>query len=157
VIPDGAPDHHVGMYMMPIGNRTVLVGDPALAAKLLADSPEEAAAVAEFFPDQPDFGAAPAFNAVAETCAAAGYRVVRIPVVPGSDGRTYLTFVNSIQDERGGRKIVYMPEYGIASSLNRAARAVWTDLGYEVRAVPCESCARNFGTLHCLVNVLQRD
>ena len=50
-----------------------------------------------------------------------------------------------------------MPSYSFAPNLNQAATAVWTDLGYEVRPVECDSCARYFGTLHCLVNVLQRD
>jgi hypothetical protein len=159
VVLDGAPDHHVGMYMMPVGNRTVLVGDPRLAEKLLETSPDETAAVSAFFPGGPDFSAASAerFDAVADQCTAAGYRVMRIPVVSGSDGRTYITFVNGIQDERHGHKTMYMPACSFAGNLNRAAKAVWTDLGYEVREVQCDGCARNFGTLHCLVNVLRRD
>ena len=39
MVLEGAPDHHVGMYLMPVGNRTVLVGDPKLAEKLLESSP----------------------------------------------------------------------------------------------------------------------
>jgi hypothetical protein len=158
VILDGAPDHHVGMYMMPVGGRTVIVGDPRLAAALLAESDQESAVVNAFLPDGPNFGEAAiaSFEAVAEHCRKAGYRVVRVPVVPGKDGRTFLTFVNGIQDEREGRRTVYMPTYSFAGSLNRAAAAVWTDLGYEVRPVECEACARYFGTLHCLVNVLER-
>jgi hypothetical protein len=159
VILDGAPDHHVAMYMMPVGGKTVLVGDPKLAEAALAESPGEAAAVASFLPDGPDFSEATAasFEAVAEHCRDAGYRVVRIPVVPGRDGRTYLTYVNAILDERDGRRTVYMPEYSFAGRLNDAARAVWGEVGYDVRPVECDGCARNFGTLHCLVNVMQRD
>ncbi len=144
---------------MPIGNRTVLVGDPRLAEKLLETFPAEAAAVTAFFPGGPDFSAASAerFADVADQCTAAGYRVIRIPVVPGSDGRTYITFVNGLQDERHSQKTIYMPSYSFAGNLNRAAKAVWTDLGYEVHEVQCDGCARNFGTLHCLVNVLRRE
>jgi hypothetical protein len=156
---EGAPDHHVGMYLMPVGGRTVLVGDPRMAESALAQSPEEAAAVASFLPGGPDFTKemVASFEAVAEQCRAAGYRVARIPIVPGKDGRTYLTYVNGILDERDGRRTVYMPSYSFAAGLNRAATAAWTDLGYEVRPVECDGCARYFGTLHCLVNVLQRD
>jgi hypothetical protein len=159
VLLDGAPDHHVGMYLMPVGGRTVLVGDPKRAEALLSESPEEAAAVAAFLPDGPDFSdsSIASFEMVAERCRSAGYRVVRIPIVPGHDGRTYLTYVNGIIDERDGRRIFYMPEYSFAGRLNRAAAAVWNDLGYEVRPVECDGCARCFGTLHCLVNVLRRD
>src|SRR5262249_26197540 len=55
VVLEGAPDHHVGMYLMPVGDRTVLVGDPRLAQDVLAGSPEEAAAVAAFLPGGADF------------------------------------------------------------------------------------------------------
>ncbi len=159
VMLDGAPDHHVGMVMMPVGGRTVLVGDPLLAQGVLAGSEPEAAAVKAFLPGGPDFSEATAasFESVANHCRDAGYRVVRIPVVPGVDGRTYLTFVNGIMDERDGRRTSYMPAYSFTPTLTRAATATWNDLGFEVREVDCDSCARYFGTLHCLVNVLERD
>jgi len=147
------------MYLMPVGGRTVLVGDPKMAQDMLARTEQEASAVASYLPGGPDFTEATvaSFEAVAEQCRVAGYRVVRIPIVPGSDGRTYLTYVNGILDERDGRRIAYLPAYSFAGSLNRAATEVWTELGYEVRPVECDACARHFGTLHCLVNVLQRD
>jgi hypothetical protein len=159
VVLDGAPDHHVGMYLMPVGGRTVMVGDPKLGEEALARSPDETAAVAAFLPGGPDFtaDAVARFEAVAERCRAAGYRVVRIPTVPGKDGRTYLTYVNAILDVRDGRRTVYMPSYIFAKDVNDAAAAVWAGLGYEVKPVECDACARNFGTLHCLVNVIQRD
>ena len=159
VVLDGAPDHHVGMVLMPVGHRTVLVGDPGLGEKALADSPEEAAAVVAFLPGGPDFTPATAarFETVADECRAAGYRVVRIPIVPGRDGRTYLTYVNAIMDVRDGRRTVYMPSYTFAAGLNRAAAAAWADLGHEVKTVECDGAAGNYGTLHCLVNVMQGD
>ena len=142
VVLDGAPDHHVGMVLMPVGHRTVLVGDPGLGEKALADSPEEAAAVAAFLPGGPDFtpAAAARFETVADECRAAGYRVVRIPIVPGRDGRTYLTYVNAIMDVRDGRRTVYMPSYTFAEGLNLAAAAAWADLGYDVKPVECDGC-----------------
>ena len=158
ILLEAAPDHHVAMYLMPIGNRTVLVGDPRLAERLLAASPAKSA-VDSYLPGGPDFSEATAerFDAVAEQCQAAGYRVVRIPVAPGVDGRTYITYVNAILDQREGHHIVYMPTFGPAEVLNRAAAAVWVGLGYEVRLVDCTASSRNFGALHCLVNVLHRD
>ena len=88
VILDGAPDYHVGMYLFPVGGRTVLVGDPKLGRDLLAGSEKEMAAVADFLPGGPDFSEAgiASFETVAEQCRAAGYRVVRIPIVPGAMG-----------------------------------------------------------------------
>jgi hypothetical protein len=155
---DGAPDHHVGMTMMPVGDRTVLVGDPSMAKKVLAESPADETAAAKFLPGGADFspGTVDAFEMVAKECHEAGYRVVRIPVVPAPDGRTYLTYVNGLQDHYEGKHIVYLPTYSFAPSLNRAAVTVWRELGFDVKEVICDSCARNFGTLHCLVNVLER-
>jgi hypothetical protein len=158
VLLHDAPDHHTAMYMTPVGNRTLLVGDPAWARRLLVEAGRERDA-ADWFPGGPDFSDATIarFNAVARQCQALGYRVVRIPVLPGCDGRTFLTYVNAIIDQRAGRHIVYMPTFSFADELNRAAAQVWRDLGYEVKTVRCDACYRYFGTLHCLVNVLRRD
>jgi hypothetical protein len=157
VLLDGTPDHHTAMYMAPVGNRTVLVGDPALAKRILTAAGKDRQA-ADWFPDGPDFSDASIarFDAAARQCEAAGYRVIRIPVIPGSDGRTFITYVNAIVDERVGSRIVYMPTFSVAEELNRAAAGVWTNLGYEVRRVRCDGCYRYSGTLHCLVNVLRR-
>ncbi len=158
VLLQEAPDHHPGMYMMPVGNQTVLVGDPRMAERLLAETPDRGA-VASYLPGGADFTEVTVarFDAVARQCQAAGYRVVRIPLVPGCDGRTFITYVNAILDQRDGRRIVYMPAFECSNVLNRAAGEVWREMGYEVRTVGCDACARNFGALHCLVNVLRRD
>ena len=152
-----APDHHAGMYMMAVGDRTVLVGDPAAGERLLEGSPS---GTLDGFchGEGPDFSTETIgrFDAVAEQCQAAGYRVVRIPIIPGRDGRTYLTPLNVILDQRDGTRIVYMPIFSEVPSLNQAAREVWTELGYEVRPVNCDGCYPHFGSLRCLVNVLRR-
>jgi hypothetical protein len=157
VLLHDAPDHHTAMYMVPVGNRTVLVGDPAWARRLLVEAGRQREA-ADWFPGGPDFSDATIgrFNTVARQCQALGYRVVRIPVLPGCDGRTFLTYVNAIIDQREDRRIVYMPTFAFADELNQAAAQVWRSLGYEVRLVRCDACYRHFGTLHCLVNVLRR-
>jgi len=152
-----APDHHVGMYMMTVGDGTVLVGDPGMAEALVR-RPRGAAPAFCQAGGGDDFSEATQrrFDSVAAQCAAAGYRVVRIPIVPGRDGRTYLSYLNVITDQRDGRRIVYMPVYDHAPALNEAAAAVWRGLGYEVRPVDCSSAYVHFGSLRCLVNVLRR-
>ena len=152
-----APEHHAGMFMMPVGERTILVGDPSLAARLLDSGPPTLPKGA--FPlDGPDFSeeTCARFDAVAERCAAEGYRVIRIPVAPASDGRTYLTYLNVIIDCRSGRRIVYMPVFDGAERLNDAAETVWRNLGYRVHRVDCTNTYRHFGSLRCLVNILRR-
>ena len=152
ILLEQAPDHHAGMFMMAAGNRTVLVGDPGLAAKI----PWDKSLLADCGGQAADKETQELFDAVARQCKAAGYTVVRIPVAPGCDGRTYLTYVNVIIDQQASRRIVYMPIYRGAEALNAAARAVWEKLGFEVRPVDCTSVYRNFGSLHCLVNVLRK-
>ncbi|MHC4972102.1 MAG: agmatine deiminase family protein [Planctomycetota bacterium] len=139
-----APNHHAGMYLMTVGRRTALVGDPSLARDLVGDDA----------PNDPDWSAATQaeFDAVAETAAGAGYRVVRIPVVPGRDGRTWLTGINVILDGRA----VYLPVFRGVERLNRASAGVWRSLGFTVRPVDCTETYRHFGSLRCLVNVLRR-
>ena len=154
VLLDEAPPHHAGMYMMPAGGGVVVVGDPSLARDMVA--------AGEMLPNAmsvpADFSAATQelFDAVADQCAAAGGRVIRIPVMPGADGRTYFTYLNVIIDERAGGRVVYMPVYDGAEAMNESAAEVWRGLGYEVRPVNCTSAYVHFGSLRCLVNVLRR-
>jgi hypothetical protein len=155
VLLDEAPDHHAAMFMASIGNKIVLVGDPNLGRSLLpasipADFPE--------LPGGPDFTPQTQhlFDAVAAQCGQAGYKVIRVPTVPAADGRSYLTYVNCLIDRPGDRKIVYLPFYRGAASLNDAARKIWENLGCEIRPVDCTTTYRQFGCLHCLVNILKR-
>ncbi len=140
-----APDHHVAMYMALTGNRTALVGDPSLARAILGDGAGDASRETQA-----------RFDAVARAVAAAGYRVVRIPVAPGADGRSWLTPTNAIMDERDGERAVYLPVFRHAEPLNRAATRIWESLGYTVRRVDCTETFSHFGSIHCLVNVLRR-
>ena len=162
ILLDEAPDHHAGMFMASVGGKTMLVGDPSLARDLIAAEMAQPgpAATNEFMslPGGPDFTPPTQhlFDSVAAQCAEAGYRIVRIPVVPAQDGRTYLTYVNVLMDQQGSRRLVYLPFYRGVERLNAAARSVWEGLGYEIRPVDCTAAYQHFGCLHCLVNVLTR-
>jgi hypothetical protein len=64
-----APDHHLAMYMLPIGEHRVLVGDARMAHRLLVDSPARTN-LESYLPGGPDFTEATAaqFHAVARQC-----------------------------------------------------------------------------------------
>ncbi len=161
VLLDEAPDHHAGMFMASIGNNTMLVADPKLGRELLSASGQNSAAFATVvheLPGGPDFKPETQrlFDVVADQCAALGYRVVRIPVIPAQDGRTFLTYVNALIDEQAVRRVVYLPRYDGCEIMNTAARTIWETEGYEVRTVNCTATYRHFGCLHCLVNVFSR-
>ena len=59
-------------------------------------------------------------------------------------------------DQRNGRRTIYLPQFQGESRLNAAARATWQSLGYRVVPIDVTSAFRYFGTLHCLVNVLDK-
>ena len=153
VLLTDAPPHHAGMFMMTAGNRTVVVGDPEMGRALFESNAGTCSLI-----ENPDFGneTRRRFQAVADACAAEGYRVVRIPVVPDADGRTYLTYLNVIVNGGENGPVVHMPVYRGATALNDAAEQVWRDLGFSVRRVDCTETYRRFGSLRCLVNVLRR-
>ncbi|MCP5119168.1 MAG: hypothetical protein GY953_50855, partial [bacterium] len=150
ILLNESPDHHAAMFMAVAGDDTVLVGDPGLGKPLFPTGFD--------LPGGPDFTPTTQhlFDAVAQQCAAAGYKVRRIPTVPAKDGRTYLTYVNVLLDESADHRIAYVPVYDGVGALNLAGRAVWEELGYEVRTVDCTASYRHFGCLHCLVNVVKR-
>jgi len=158
ILLEQAPDHHAAMFMASVGNRTMVVGDPASARALFRAGSGHPAAAIDQLPGGPDFTLETQhrFDAVAAQCHIEGYRVVRIPVVPSRDARTFLTYVNVLLDQQGERRIVYLPFYRGQDPMNAAARIAWQSLGYEVRPVDCTNTFRHFGCLHCLVNVLER-
>lgn len=156
ILLDESPDHHAGMFMVSVGRRRMLVGDPSLGRQFVSTG--SVAAGVTHLPGGADFTPETQhrFDAVAAQCTTAGYQVIRLPVIPARDGRTYLTYANVLIDRRDGRSIVYLPFYQGFEPLNAAARAVWAGLGYEIRPVDCSSIYQHFGCLHCLVNVLRR-
>jgi hypothetical protein len=154
VLVEEGPDHHAGMFMMAAGEGRMVVGDPSLGRALFDAAGPEAAALeggADFSPQ-----AQARFDAVARAAEAAGFRVTRMPVVVPAIGKNYLTFVNVVMDERAGERIVYMPAFAGQGRLTAAAAQVWASLGYRVAPVDCSGVWTKGGTVHCLVNVLER-
>jgi hypothetical protein len=142
--------------MMVTGGRTVVVGDPSLAAGILGPRRHQP----DLTPCGDDFTAETQarFDAVASACTQAGYAVTRIPLVPGRDGRAFLAWVNGMIDARDGRRTYFMPSFRHApADLESAAAAVWAGLGFRVVRVDCTGAYALGGSLRCLVNVLRRN
>jgi hypothetical protein len=142
------PEHHTGMFMVSLGHRRAMVGDPSMA-KNYAQGP---------IPESADYSAETQakFDAVAKTVESAGYCVTRIPVVPSTNQRAYVTYCNSIIDIEAGKPMVYMPVFDGWEALNEAGKNAWETEGFEVRKVNCTTSYAKFGNIHCLVNVLRR-
>ncbi|MDB5214119.1 MAG: hypothetical protein JWO86_2046, partial [Myxococcaceae bacterium] len=109
------PRHHMSMYMALLDGNVALVGDPAAGAKLVGldyipgeTSPESGALLrADFTP-----ATQARFERAAGDLAAAGFRVVRIPTVPFDD-KTYFAYTNGVYETRAGRRVAWVPSFGV--------------------------------------------
>ncbi len=155
--PGDTPPHHLSMYMTPLHDDVMLVGDPRRARELVGSDFHPGANSAETGrPLVADFSdvAQRRFDTAAERLAQLGYRVIRIPNVPLED-KTYITYTNGVYETRDGRRIAYLPSYGI-DELDLAARETYARLGWEVRPIRVRHVYPYHGTIGCLVNVLAR-
>jgi len=151
------PRHHMSMYMAPLGDGTVLVGDPAAGASLVGGayvpgdvSPETGQLLrADFSPET-----IARFDRAARDLANAGFRVVRIPTVPFDD-KTYFAYTNGVYETRDGQRTAWVPRFDVPA-LDAAARAVYEGLGFRVVPVSVRAIYTQHGTLGCLVNVVAR-
>lgn len=148
--PDDVPAHHIGMFVTPLDDGTVLVGDTELGLALL---PNDAA-----LPQPVDRSAETAerFHRVAREIEAAGFTVRRTPLVPLADGLTYLTWNNAVLERRAdGLLHAYVPMFGVPA-LDAAGRAVWESEGVVVHPIDVRDVFVHRGTVRCLINVLKR-
>jgi hypothetical protein len=148
------PTHHIMMYMVPLDDRTVAVGDERAALALT-----DAAHV-----DREDLGLDPdvdtqirRFDHAAELLAARGFHVVRFPALVLEGGRTFVTYTNALFDRaaQGTQRVVYLPTYQIPALDDEAARQ-YAALGYTVHRIDVSSIYHANGSLGCLVNVIAR-
>lgn len=146
----GAPGHHVGTFAAPIDDGTLIVGDPDLGKGLWTDGGTRALGV----PDWSEAATQPFRNAIT-ALGSSGFRVLRVPTAYLGP-KVYLTYTNAVIDNRGGRRIAFMPEYGV-TELDDASARVYREAGFEVRSVPVRGVFRLCGTIGCLVNVLERE
>ena len=156
------PRHHLSMYMTPIGDGTVLVGDPSAALPIVGDYTPGELSPDTGEPLKADFSDATIarFERAAKDLAAAGFRVLRIPTV-AFDDKTYFAYTNGVYETRGGKKVAWVPQYaGVddpkIEALDALGRKAYEDLGWEVRPVPVRPAYPYHGTIGCLANVLAR-
>lgn len=155
-IDDELPHDHLDMYVAPAGPRHVVVGDPGLTLPYFAarfDLGVYGGQVADLgtFTRERQEEAQPIYDRVATQLAAHGLQVTRMPVLHGEDGEM-LTWTNVVRDRHGGRSRVYVPDYGIPY-LDRLARRVWRELGFDVFPVPSAGIISHGGAVRCVTNV----
>jgi hypothetical protein len=135
----------------------VLVGDPRAAQAIVGEDFEPGERSVETRePLRADFSEkmVARFVTAERDLVRLGYQIVRIPNVPFDD-KTYLSYTNGVYETRNGRRIAYMPVYGIPP-LDAAARQTYEQLGWEVRPIRVRHVYAHHGTIGCLINVLRR-
>lgn len=143
------PEHHIMMYMVPLDDRQILVGDVDLGQRLLA-------AGTRTVPVDPDLALhARRFDRVATLLTARGFAVTRIPVVVLPGAGSYVTYTNALFDRDAAGPVVYLPTYGLPA-LDDDAATRYRVLGYRVVPIDVTSIYQLNGSLGCLVNVMAR-
>ena len=147
------PNHHIGMFVTPLGDDTVAVGDPRAAAALV-EAAEPGSALATLDADlSPETTAK--FVRVADELRAAGLRVVPIPLVPTERSYVFLSYNNVLLDDRPDGRHVLVPQYGFPE-LDAAGRTAWESLGLVVHPIDASGLYANGGALRCVAAVLRR-
>ena len=145
------PRHHIMMYMMPLDDHVIAVGDVRMGMALLAREP----AIATLALDDVELEAE-RFDRAAALLATRGFQVVRVPALVLKGAGSYVTYTNALFDRRAdGTRVVYMPTYALPS-LDAAGRAFYEAQGFEVHPIDVSPIYRLNGSLGCLVNVLAR-
>jgi len=139
------------MYMMPLDDHTIAVGDVHAGMELLGHEPAGSSLELDDTAIE-----ARRFDRAAELLAARGFRVVRVPVLVLAGAGSYVTYTNALFDRTAaGKRVVYMPTYSLPA-LDQAAQRFYEQQGFEVHPIDVTPIYRLNGSLGCLVNVLAR-
>ncbi len=146
------PQHHAMMYMVPLDERRIAVGDLHRGLELLSEEPRGGALSLARDPELH----ARRFDRAAELLGERGFEVLRFPVVVLEGGGSYVTYTNALFDRTADdRALVYLPTYSLPR-LDDEAEKLYTQLGYVVRTVDVSPIYQQNGSLGCLVNVMAR-
>jgi hypothetical protein len=145
------------MFVTVIG-QTAFVGDTRLAGSIAATQPAVATALARAGgPATPETMQSfdRQLDRTAERMRSFGLAVVRVPLMPSATPRAWVSYNNGIVETRAGRSIYYMPTFA-AGPLDDAAANVFRAAGCDVVPIDCSAVWPLGGSLHCLVNVIER-
>lgn len=149
--PDDVPDHHICMYLTPLGAGCVAMADPALGVELflkcgLTGMIDIETEEAQFKP----------FRNAIRCMEQSGFRVVRVPILLTRTPRVYVSYNNVILEHRKDGKTVYMPVYDIPE-IDRAAGEVFETQGWRVVPVRVGKLYGHTGSLRCQVGIIRRE
>ncbi len=152
------PDHHIGMFLTPLGGGRVAYADPDLGlAAIGAREGEERTLVVDGAPLALDLSRErlQRFRNVRVSLERAGLSPVPLPILPAREPYVFLGYDNVVLERRADGLHVVLPTYGV-EPLDRAAVEAWRALGATVHPVRSEGIVRYGGTIRCLVAPLAR-
>lgn len=148
--PADVPAHHIGMYLTPLGKKTVIVGDPDWGLDLYRESGSSSTTPLP----RSDVRLEP-FRFIRRTLERQGFKVIPVPLIVTDQPQVYITYNNGILETRNRKQIFYMPSYDIPL-LDDAAAAVYEKQGITVRRTRVAKLYRHTGSLRCLVGIVER-
>jgi hypothetical protein len=147
------PAHHIGMFVTPLDDKRIFVGDPDLGLALL-DSANVDEAQLPFAVDREE-SSLQKFRNIARELAEQGFEVIPLPLIPLADGLTYITYNNVLLESRGEDLHAYLPQFGI-EALDKAGRDAYLEAGAVVHKIRVKNVYQYNGTVRCLVNIVRR-
>lgn len=147
------PEHHIGMFVTPIDDKRVFVGDPDLGLALF-DSSNSDASTLPFAIDRRE-ESLQKFRNIAVALEAHGFELIRLPLVPLADGLTYITYNNVLLETRLDGLHAYLPQFDIPA-LDQAGRDAYAAAGIVVHGIRVKKVYQYNGTVRCLVNIVGR-
>lgn len=174
------PTFHIDMGIMPIDDKTILVGDINLAIKIIENlSPEEKEKLEkELDENSKPFGTTNilkkliehnktltniqnSFDDVANNLKKIGYNVVRVPYLEGiPPNLPYITYTNGLLETYYNEKNelvkrVFLPSF--ANQLDKYVEEIYKQQGFEVIKLPLAHLTTLAGGIRCNTQVLKRD
>lgn len=147
------PDHHIGMFLTPLGDGRVAYGDPDLAlAAIGAREGEERSLMVDGAPLALDLSRErlDRFRNVRVALERAGITAVPVPILPTEGHFVFFSYDNVLLERRADALHVVLPVYGV-EALDRAAIDAWHGVGARVRPVRVDGIFRYGGSIRCLL------
>jgi hypothetical protein len=139
------------MYVAVAGPKKLLLGDPRLGLQAIGEG-EDVRRFGRFATEKQE-ALAKEYDAVAAKLAEEGFEVARLPILHAED-RVILTWTNAVADTRGGRRRIYMPDYGL-KRLDRMAQEAWSEAGFEPVPIDAEAVIVLGGAIRCVTNAVR--
>ncbi|MEM9190978.1 MAG: agmatine deiminase family protein [Myxococcota bacterium] len=138
------PNHHIGMFLTPLGGGRVAYGEPTLVPRSLE------------LPVEADRSAAmnQRFDHVRASIEAAGLTPVPIPIVASTTPFVFMSYNNVLLERRGDGLHALVPIYG--SPLDDIALEAWKAAGVHPHPIDVRSVFRLGGSVRCLTAPLRR-